>query len=278
MVYCFCKKLILFQSGCFSYGVKIYFLTDLELTLLFLFQKRNNVPLHTMNKTLLTSLFLLLAFSVFSQSQLGFKVSYLYPNYKLTSTPPTSTQTFNVDNGLSYCLDYKRRWPGVFNFGGGLEYYRKKSHVMMDYKSLGANVKHDVNYTLDYLNIHLLPEFVYGEKLRTYFQVGPYMGFMLSSNGNGEKTISDSNGSVTIEENESVSEYFPVIDWGMFLGVGAEYPILNRMKLAIELQYTRGFAGYAKEDQYVFATKNFTAGISLIYVFKGYASRINDEG
>jgi len=230
-----------------------------------------------MNKTLLTTLFLIFVFTAFSQSQIGFKVAYLNPNFKITSTPPNSTETFSVDNGLSYSVDYKRRWPGLFNFGAGFDYYRKKSHFLMEYKSLGANVKHDVNYTLDYLNIHLLPEFAYGKKLRTYFQVGPYIGFMLSSNGKGEKKISDSNGSVIIKEDESVSEYFPGIDWGVFFGAGAEYPITKSIKLALELQYTRGFAGYAKDDQYVFATKNFTAGISLIYVFKGYASRISDD-
>ncbi|RUA31895.1 MAG: hypothetical protein DSY76_00930 [Bacteroidetes bacterium] len=230
-----------------------------------------------MNKTLLTSFFLILAFSVFSQSQIGFKVSFLNPSYKLTSTPPNSTEIFTVENGLSYSLDYKRRWPGLFNFGAGIDYHRKQSHFLMDYKSLGTNVKRDVDYTVDYLNIHLLPEFVYGEKLRTYFQVGPYIGFLLSSNVKGERIVSDNNGSITIEEDERVSENFPGIDWGVFFGAGAEYPISKSIKLAIELQYARGFAGFAKEDQYVFATKNFTAGISFIYVFKGYASRISGD-
>ena len=230
-----------------------------------------------MNKTLLTTLFLVFAFTAFSQSQIGFKVAFLNPNFKITSTPPNSTQTFNVNNGLSYSLDYKRRWPGLFNFGAGVEYHRKKSFFTMDYKSLGANVNQEINYTLDYLIIKVLPEFVYGEKLRAYFQVGPFMGFMLSSNGKGEKIIDDGNGSVKILEDESVSENFPGIDWGVFFGAGAEYPITKSIKLAVELQYTRGFAGYAKSDQYIFATKNFTAGISFIYVFRGYASRISAD-
>jgi len=230
-----------------------------------------------MKKTLLTIVFFVFVINVFSQSQIGFKAAFLHPNFKLTSTPSYSTETFDIYNAMSYSLDYKRRWPGLFNFGVGVEYHRKKSHFITDYRSVGADVHSDYNYQLDYLNFKLLPEFVYGEKLRAYFQIGPYLGFLVSSNGNGSRKLDDGNGSITIEEDERVLDYFPGIDWGLLLGAGAEYPITARVKLAIEIQYMRGFAGFAKEDQYIYATKNFSAGLSFIYVFKGYAERIKGE-
>ncbi|MCK5857519.1 MAG: PorT family protein [Bacteroidales bacterium] len=230
-----------------------------------------------MKKTILAAILFLFTINAISQSQIGFKVSFLNPNYKITSSPPSSSETFTVDNTLSYSLDYKKMWPGLFNFGMGFEYLSKDARFTADYKSLGADVYRDVNYSLSYLNVKLLPEFVYGEKLRAYFQLGPYMGFLLNSNTSGTRIVTDGTGSVKIIEDGSDSEGFPTIDWGMFVGAGVEYPVSKSIKLGFELQFTRGFAGYAQEDEYIYATKNFTAGLSLIYVFRGYAERINDE-
>ena len=230
-----------------------------------------------MKKYILSIIFLAFTLSIFAQSQMGLKVGYLLPNYKLTSTPPNSREVYSVDDGMFYSLNYKRRWPGLFNFGGAVEYHQIKSHFTMEYKSLGADVYRDVDFTTDYLNIRLLPEFVYGEKFRVYFQVGPYMGFLLNSTVRGSRYVTDGNGKVTIDEDGSANEDFPNVDWGIFFGGGAEYPIAKRVKLAFEVQYARGFAGYAQDDEYIFATQNFTAGLSFIYVLKGYAERIKDE-
>jgi len=223
-------------------------------------------------------LFLAFAFGGFAQSQIGLKIGYLMPSYKITSTPPNSTEEFSMQNGMNYTLNYKRRWPGLFNFGAELEYHQIQSHFKMQYKSLGADVNRDVNFTTHYLNIRLLPEFVYGKKLKTYFQVGPYMGFLLSSNATGVRILTDNTtGEVKIYENTSASDNFPGIDWGIFVGLGAEYPISKHLKLGFDAQYSRGFAGFAQEDEYVFATRNFTIGFSFIYVLKGYSERVKDE-
>jgi len=229
-----------------------------------------------MRKTILSIIILAFTISGFAQSQIGLKVGYLLPNYKITSSPPNSRNIYNVDDGLFYSLSYKQRWPGLFNFGAEVEYHQIKSQFVMEYKSIGADVYRDVDFTTDYLNIRLLPEFVYGEKLRVYFQIGPYMGFLLNSNVKGSSIATDGNGKVIIDEDGSANENFPTIDWGIFFGGGAEYPISKHVKLALELQYSRGFAGFAQDDEYIFATQNFTAGLSFIYVFKGYAERIND--
>ena len=230
-----------------------------------------------MKKYILSIFILAFTLSGLAQSQIGFKAGFLNPNYKVTSHPPNSNESFSVSNTMFYGLNYKRRWPGLFNFGAEVEYHQKKVHFTSDYKSIGADVHSDADYSLTYLNIRLLPEFVYGEKFRAYFQVGPYLGFLLSSNMEGTKIVSDGNGSVKLDESGRVSEYFPKIDWGIFVGGGVEYPIGKRFKLAVELQYSRGLAGFAMDDEYIFATKNFTAGLGLIYVFKGYAERIKDE-
>ena len=230
-----------------------------------------------MKETILSIIFLAFTFSGIAQSQIGLKVGYLMPNYKVTSHPPNSNESFSMNNGINYGLNYKRRWPGLFNFGAEMEYNKVESHFTMEYKPLGADVYREVGFTTNYLNFRLLPEFVYGEKLRSYFQVGPYMGFLLASNVNGLQIVNDGNAEVTIVEDGSATDDFPAIDWGIFFGVGAEYPIAKSVKLAVELQYSRGFAGYAQSDKYVFATKNITASISFIYVFRGYAERIDDD-
>ncbi|RLD65914.1 MAG: hypothetical protein DRI84_05870, partial [Bacteroidetes bacterium] len=115
-----------------------------------------------MKKTILSLLFLAFAYSGIAQSQMGLKVSYLIPNYKITSHPPNSTESISVNNGINYSLNYKRRWPGLFNFGAELEYHQIGSHFTMEYKSLGADVYRDMDLTTNYLNFRLLPEFVYG--------------------------------------------------------------------------------------------------------------------
>lgn len=229
-----------------------------------------------MKKILLSILILTFAFSGMAQSQAALKVGYLMPNYKVTSHPPNSTETITMKNGMNYCLNYKRRWPGLFNFGAELEYHQIKSHMTNEYVSLGANVYRDLDLTTNYLNFRLLPEFVFGEKLRAYAQVGPFIGFLLSSNAKGHRVVTDGGGTVDAYIDASASDIFPGIDWGLFFGGGVEYPIAKQFKLAIELQYTRGFAGYSQEDQYIFATQNFTASVGFIFVFKGYAERLSD--
>jgi len=230
-----------------------------------------------MKKIVLSILFLTFAFGCFAQSQMGFKFGYLSPYFKITSSPSNSRDTYSVDDAMFYSLNYKRRWPGLFNFGAEVEYHQKKSEFVMEYTSLNAKVYRAVNFTTDYLNFRLLPEFVYGEKMRVYFQVGPYLGFLMNSTAKGKKVVTDGSTDVVIYEDGNAKEDFPNIDWGIFFGGGAEYPLSKRVKLALELQYSRGFAGFAQDDEYIFATKNFTAGLSLIYVFKGYAERIKDE-
>ncbi len=230
-----------------------------------------------MKKTLLSILFLAIAMGGFSQSQIGVKFGYLIPNYKITSTPPSSTESISVNNGLNYCLNYKRRWPGLFNFGAEMEYHQITSHFTMEYNSLGADVYRDMDLTTNYLNFRLLPEFVYGKKLRFYLQVGPYMGFLLSSNAKGQRIVTDGTNKVKADVDGSASDIFPGIDWGFFVGAGVEYPLSKRIKLAIDAQYSRGLAGFSQEDEYVFATQNFTVGLSFIYVLKGYAERMKDE-
>ena len=228
-----------------------------------------------MKKILLSALFLAFVIAGFTQSQMGLKIGYLNPNYKITSSPPNSNQEFTVDNGLNYAINYKRRWPGLFNFGGEIEFHQKKSDFLLEYKSLGADVYRNVHFNNSYLNLRLLPEFVYGEKLRAYFQVGPYMGFRLASSATGERVVTDGNGSITInEEAADVGKEFAPIDWGFFGGAGIEYPISERFKLGLEAQYSYGLAGFAQNDVYIFATRNFTASLSVIYVFKGYSDRI----
>jgi opacity protein-like surface antigen len=165
----------------------------------------------------------------------------------------------------------------LFNFGVEAEYHSKKSDFIMEYTSLNAKVYRVVDFTTDYLNFRLLPEFVYGEKMKIYFQVGPYLGFLVKSTAAGYREITDGTTEIIVEEAGSAEEDFQNVDWGIFFGGGAEYPLSKSFKLALELQYSRGFAGFAQKDEYVFATKNFTAGLSFIYVFKGYAERVKDE-
>ena len=211
-----------------------------------------------------------------AQSQFGFKAAYLIPNYKITSTPPNSTETLNEDNNLAFTLNYKRRWPGLFNFGGEIEYYQVNSHFNSTYTSLGAHVERDVDFTVNYLNFRILPEFVFGKKFRPYIQIGPYLGFLLKSTAKGYRILSDENGSVKLDEDMDASDDFANVDWGIFMGAGAEYPIGKSFKIAVELQYTRGFAQFAQEDKYVFATRNFTMGLSFIYVLRAYADRVKE--
>jgi opacity protein-like surface antigen len=230
-----------------------------------------------MKHSLLTIIFFVFVLSISAQDQLGFKVNYLIPNYRITATPPNSDETMDEDNGLSYVLNYKHRWPGMFNVGGGLEYYRIASTFNSKYTSLGADVFKDVDYVTNYLSLRLIPEFGFGEKLRAYVQVGPFIGVLLASSAEGIQILTDGKDSVTYEIDESAYDDFPGLDWGFFIGAGAEYPLSDNFKIAIELQYSRGFANFYRDDEYVFATRNFTTGLSLIYVLKGYSERIKDE-
>ncbi len=218
--------------------------------------------------------FVFFTINVHAQSQMGFRLSYLIPNYKITSSPEGSSETMSEDNGLAYTLSYKRRWPGVFNFGAEMEYNRIRSNLNSEYQSLDIKVHRITDFTTNYLDIRLLPEFVYGKKLKAYFQVGPFMGILLKSSASGSYCFSDDNGNVSCSLQDGVAtDDFPIIDWGIFVGGGVEYPLFERFKLALELQYSRGFARFTQKDNYVFATRNFSTGLSFIYVFKGYADR-----
>ena len=227
-----------------------------------------------MKKFIVSFVFFGFLLNVHAQSQMGFRVSYLIPNYRITSTPPGSSETMSEDNGLAYTLNYKRRWPGVFNFGVEMEYNQTKSNFESEYQDLDIKVHRTTDFITNYIDFRLLPEFVYGKKLKAYFQVGPFLGVLVKSSATGSYCFSDDNGNVSCSlQDGTATDDFPIIDWGIFFGGGIEYPLFERLKLALELQYSRGFARFTQKDNYVFATRNFTTGLSLIYVFKGYSER-----
>ena len=223
------------------------------------------------NRTMLkyTFLFLIIFISSkgISQSIAGFNLGYGIPYYKIINNS-SSTIDYSPKSLYDIELNYKKRWPGTLNFGSSISYQFQGSHFNVEEITPGAYVYQSRDYLLHFINIKAFPEFVFGDLVKFYFQIGPSMSFMIYSDIDGYTKVSKDKNSPTkvkTEDSGSASEIFDVFNFLFFMGAGIDIPINDKIAINASTQFQYNINSWFAVDHNTYSDRSLIFRIGLSY-------------
>jgi len=205
-----------------------------------------------MKKLLLLIIILTSFYGVSSaQHQLGVNIAYGIPYYNIVNNNNNSTIEYTPKELIDIEFNYKKRWPGTINFGSSISYQYQSSQFNVESITPNSYVYQSRNYQLNYINIKVFPEFIFGEKIKFYFQIGPSMSFMVYSDMYGYTDVSESINGVKIStiDTGTATDDFDIINFLIFGGLGLDYPINENLLVSCGVQFQYNInSWFARED------------------------------
>lgn len=199
-------------------------------------------------KTILFAVALLIGVNAYAQdgkAEFGVKAGLNMSNFTGDVNDNKARFGFNVGVTLDYALTDARDWYLLT----GLEYTTKGAN----FKKV-AGVKPSINAAYIQLPVHAGYKFDVTEATRLSFHAGPYLAYGV----NGKVKVSE--GGVEVSENTFGDDGFKRFDFGVGLGVGAEFG-----KIGIGLGYDFGLINIMDADNV--SVKNANAYLTVGYKF-----------
>jgi hypothetical protein len=170
--------------------------------------------------------------------------------------------------GYSGGLIFQYNFSKIFSFKTGITYDRKgwgqnvtitNNSGMFLYKTIAK-----LNY--DYLIVPLLVKASFGNKIKYFVNVGPYIGYGVNNNFfiSGEGFRPDENGDNKFDQ---TLKY----DLGISSGLGIQYPINDKIRISIEIRNNYGMLNINKRKYssiYSFYTSSTNLLLGVSYVLK----------
>jgi len=137
-----------------------------------------------------------------------------------------------------------------------------------------SNETEDVNLAFGYITIPVLAKATFGDNIKFYGNVGPYIGLLMGATFDGESEyemptgFNPVTGQITYET-VKVKDSYKGTDFGVIIGAGAYFPMGDKMKLMVDARYGLGLGSIAEEPDQGDAAdvKTGTIGISAGLVF-----------
>jgi len=143
----------------------------------------------------------------------------------------------SFDSKSSYLLGmhYKRKNAGQFHFSISLDYLLRKVFLDYAYGGKGGQSYHEYNVDIHSVNLRVLPGLRLGKNRAMYINAGPYVGYIISSQMDGNyhyrSTYQDPHdGTVS----GSARDLFKGFDIGICTSFGIEIPVSNTVLLLPE--------------------------------------------
>jgi hypothetical protein len=208
-------------------------------------------------------------FKAISQHQIGVSFGYGIPYYKVKAAKSNTTIEYQPNHAFITEITYKKRWPGIFNFGGDLNFINRNIQIDVDQPTLNADVYTSNSYSLYLTNIDAFAEFKFGTKIKYYLQIGPALSFMVFSQEDGYTQVKDNNGSgqtVTTYHNGNAQDIFPIINSYLYTGAGIDIPINDQWYISgkFQYQYEMGALSNSSENSYYNRSIYFQLGATYI--------------
>lgn len=230
-----------------------------------------------MNKSIL-SIIIVLVFlnlvpaTLFSQHQIGLSFGYGIPYYK--ANPVNNGTTISTEPNYAYIAEitYKKRWPGILNIGGDLNFINRNVQINQNTNTLTANVYSDNEFSLYYTNIDAFAEFKLGKKVKYYFQIGPALSFMVFSQMDGYTDIKSSNGNgqtIKTFNTGDATDYFPTISAYIYTAAGIDYPINENWYLSGKFQFQYQTAASSKATENSYSTRGIYFQLGATFILPG---------
>ncbi len=219
-----------------------------------------------------------------AQSEIGLKGGFNYSEIYDKATSPLYTTDYDSYGTLFAAFDYISRKRRFLNWGFEGEYRLKSVDFNVSYEeSTGSLDIRDVRYDMSYAYFSVFPDFSCGKIIKIYFNVGPYIGYLLSSEGNGTIYNKDSSGTCdTIIKSGISNGDFTSFDLGVKGRLGIETPIIPKLYLMAECQYGMGLNNISKMDfknyKEFINTKDICVAVGLVFKFSKRAIIAGNTG
>jgi len=202
-----------------------------------------------------------------AQHQLGINLAYGIPYYNIVNNNNNSTIEYTPKELIDVEFNYKKRWPGTVNFGSSISYQYQSSQFYVDNTTTSSHVYQSRNYQLNYINIKVFPEFVFGKKLKFYFQIGPSMSFMVYSDMYGYTDISGNINGITIHniEDGTAKDDFDIINFLLFGGLGLDYPINENLLVSCGVQFQYNINSWFAIEDNAYSDRSLLFKLGLAY-------------
>ncbi len=230
-------------------------------------------------KSIIIILFLIgiSTFSIKAQSQFGLNFGYGIPYYHIKINTKNTEISYEPNQAFEIEFNYKNRWPGLINFGSSISYQYKNLRIDETRTSTEILLTRSIDYNLNYLYIKAFPEFVFGEKIRYYLQVGPSLSFLIYSDIDGYTDIQENTQgqttTVRTEESGSATEEFQIIEAGFFLGAGIDIPINRNWNVNANLQYQYGINSWYVKEENAYSERSIFFKLGLVYKISGLGDK-----
>lgn len=200
----------------------------------------------------LTSYIVLIFFPIisFSQTQIGFKAGYIYYWFTKPEKGHFYADYDYSHNAYSVSVMVRQRIPKSFlNLGLEIEYANRSFSVKSGWGGLGSGRKANFSYTIGNLYLHIQPQFTFGKKFQFYFYPGIYFGTLINSNLTGSLSywqMGNPSSSETEILNGSAVGYYPTFEFGIYPGIGFEFPLYKNLDFIFEYSFTMNFLPIGK--------------------------------
>ena len=182
--------------------------------------------------------FILSSISVFGQIQLGIKSGYNY-YFPITKIPIGSTTSYSANqNSWLVAVSLRERTAKTFNMGFEVEYISHSFSVDSQWGSRNNIYYVQFSYSIGYINLYILPQFVFGKKPTGFVYIGPYVGQLIHSKIQGIRGRVFPSQVDTLKG--KVKEHFPNTDFGIAIGGGLDIPVYKQLNFLIEVSSSVG--------------------------------------
>ena len=225
-------------------------------------------------KIFITLLLTIISLGLFAQNQIGLNAAYGMSYYNIKEGGPYTNVKIDymAKPAMEVEINYKKRWPGIINFGTSLSYQRHNIEVSKKYNDDNYLVDQLVDYKLNMLYLKAFPEFVYGKKIRYYFQIGPSLAYMFSSEANGyiDKTNKSTSPITTVKSiiGGDAQNIFNTFSFGFFTGIGVDFPISDNISLSLSAQFDYSINSWFKKEHDIYSSRTLLFKIGANYIIR----------
>jgi opacity protein-like surface antigen len=226
-------------------------------------------------KILIIVFFITISLAIYAQNQIGVNLAYGIPyfgvklNQEKTSYKPIID--YSPKEALEFEINYKNRQARVLNYGGSLAYQYTHSHFYESIDYGKVFLFKSTDYKLHYISLKVFLEFVFGEKVKYYAQIGPMLSVLINSEMSGYKNIASTNDTTITNVKTEISDYandnFNMIKFGFFIGAGVDYPINNNISISLSSQFQYSINSWFINTRNTFSDRGVYFKLGIIYSF-----------
>ena len=170
---------------------------------------------------------------------------------------------------------YKEREHKYVNMTWSVDYLYRTVEIDASYGGLAYSTSRNLDVELSSINLRMLPELKLGNKYPVFFNLGPYLGWIMNSyyhNTGSHWQMPDI--SESWDRYESAKEEFNGLDFGVSFSLGIEIPFNDNFELLVDGNYSIGLSNIASGDigsHGEINSKNVYFTCGLVYKFKSFS-------